>query len=119
MRKNEYQIENQVCSREQGMKLAGLLGDDAPESLWAWLFDEAAQEFILMLKDDGNENPLSLEFDRYYPAYTGDELGALLRNSAKWNEYPCYSTAREKAALAIEGLREGWIKKEEFRYGRS
>lgn len=120
-------LEKQVCALDQAKKLAELLGDHAPESYWIWCGNryqkgvwlisyEDYKEDIVITDTIQNKKVHSWYTDEYWNAYTGDELGALFKNAAKWNEYPCYSTAQEKATLAIEGLTEGWIKPEEFKY---
>jgi len=102
-------IEKQVCTLDQAKKLADLLGDDAPGSLWVWWFDEVQQEFILMLYDDESECPLSLEFEQFYPAYTGDELSVLLVNIRGKLVYKIPKLPAEKASLLIELLNKTWV----------
>lgn len=109
---NNYPIEH-VCSLEQAKELAELLGEGAPESLRVWQVTADGNN-VMTLDNIAREELVDMAL---WPAYTGDELGALLKNSAKWKEYSGHATAEEKAALAIEGLKEGWIKKEDFRYG--
>jgi len=139
---NGYPIEKQVCTLEQAKELAGLLGDDAPRSLWIYSRGQGGMETpSLELREN-------LEWDinyikSSYPAYTGDELGVLLPSDAadgaimhakSDTRKPFFSgyqdpefykmsvmkiadtEAQAKAALAIQGLKECWIKKEDFRY---
>lgn len=113
MVENNYPIEKQVCSLEQAKKLAELLGEDAPPSWWYWrlCLSLAGDKFNLL----GGGPPASGSQVESYPAYTGDELGALLLGAgAKPGFIPVRAHARAKEV--IEGLREGWIKKEEFKY---
>jgi hypothetical protein len=77
-----YPIEKQVCTLDQAKKLAELLGDDAPESLYVRgryhvSPGERPHDFAIHYIDALG---LSLDkcFDKFYPAYTGDELGVLL-----------------------------------------
>lgn len=109
----DYPIEKQVCSLEQAKELAELLGDDAPGSYFIWLKQYGHLRYHIYREID-------LDYvDTYQPvlrAYTGDELGALLKRSANWKEYSGHSSAQKKATLAIEGLKDGWIKREDFRY---
>ena len=76
----EYPVENQVCSLEQAKKLSELLGDDTPESLWVycWRVDVGGgkDKLSLILRIDYDDD--SFYRPPIYPAYTGDELGALL-----------------------------------------
>lgn len=139
--KNNLPIENQVCSLEQAKELAELLGEDAPKSVWVYVKEGKdgwnAQPRQL--------RPILPKGWRQIAAYTGDELGSLLPDyieakEEKWIRHQSFSgdntiayygeykvlfgsdyfkyEAQAKAALAIKGLKEGWIKKGDFRYGK-
>ena len=116
-----YPLEKQVTPLDLSKKLAGLLGDDAPESLWVWVEYELRGvkkiQPILKIVLMGFVQLPGNKIIGICPAYSGDELGVLLKNAAKWKDYPCYYSAEEKAALAIQGLKEGWIKPKDFKYG--
>ena len=111
-KKHTLPLEKQICTQEQAEKLAGLLGDDAPGSIWYWVFGkwgyESNPKWELSLGKP--ENPLT----KCFPAYTGDELGVLL--TPYFDVLEINADANVKASLAITGLTEGWIKKENFRY---
>ncbi len=142
MKNNQLPLEDQLCTLEQSKELAELLGDDAPGSLWGWAtrgYGDTKQPYFLVfgpyIEDTQSE---------YYPAYTGDELGALLTSVHDYflaiycdagvnhecearmyshdegKRFSCFKRnkreARAKADLVIQGLREGWIKKEDFNY---
>ena len=144
-----YPLEKQVCTLEQAKELAGLLGDDAPESLWVWA--NPKEQYMELFKPM-NQTPhicqwmhirAATEQWNVYPAYTGDELGVLLPNKildpelgwcelrSEWryarNRYMLEynksphgiiedSEVEAKAALLIQGLKGGWIRKEEIHY---
>jgi len=135
------EIEKQVCTQPQAEELAGLLEDDAPESLWVWSKIDANGKWGVVLAAHYVTNPIMHWSSDCYPAYTGDELGALLpvvtpegwlTHGKDYGILPfhsCYydpgyyerrfggvTEAQARAALAIKGLQEGWIKKEEFSY---
>ena len=112
--KNNLPLEKQICALLQAEKLRDLLGDHAPGSLWVYVPRPDGWE--PMLRDIFDYQRITYQ-KNCITAYSGDELGVLFKNSAKWNDYPRYSTAKEKATLAIEGLTEGWIKPEDFNYG--
>jgi len=140
---NKLPIEKQVCTQPQAEELAGLLEDDAPESLWRYVEKERQYaDPVYKLQTDCWFSEI------YFYAYTGDELGEVLPSVIFWNHkkyfldvYPsdkrdewnaCYvcvndygnvldiqresTQAQAKAALAIQGLKDGWIKKEDFVY---
>jgi len=136
-----YSIEKQVCSLEQAKELAELLGDDAPESLWCLkkISDPVLGTSIWVLELTADQKGVA----PFIPAYTGDELGVFLGNVVDYflviycdvghdhefearmyrhdqkGDAPSKRNAHEahaKAALTIQGLREGWIKREDFRY---
>lgn len=139
---NNYPIEKQVCTLEQAKKLAKLLGDDAPESLWVWQVT-ANENNVTTLDNIARGELVDMAL---WPAYTGDELGALLPGYLNIKKHDtcfclwrvnknyacCYEgtedhctqseifdseyEAHAKAELAITGLEEGWIKPEEFQY---
>lgn len=117
---NFLPLEKQVCTLEQAKELAELLGEHAPGSLCVWVRNLNSNEFEAHWKRTVENDWIDLdgEFDnKTYPAYTGDELGALFKNvTATLPNCHISLTARDKAALAIQGLREGWIKKEEFKF---
>jgi hypothetical protein len=76
---NNLPLEKQVCTLEQSRELAELLGENAPDSLWMW-------EVFTWLRRGKNKTEIKLQKSidirssdaKYYNAYTGDELGALL-----------------------------------------
>jgi hypothetical protein len=91
-------IKEQVCTLEQAEKLAELLGDDAPESLWVWAWsyelDSDGEDvgMILIARQVLSEKPKLHSHRDYaskpiYPAYTGDELGVLLPPNIQNNEF--------------------------------
>lgn len=111
-------LERLVCAPGQAREFLELLGCDAPVSYFKWVCynDETSR---LMNPTEWREARLWRHIDiiKVFPAYTGDELGVLFKNvTATLPNYPVSLTVRDKAALAIQGLREGWIKPEEFRY---
>ena len=143
--KNSLTVEETVCTLEQAKELARLLGEHAPESLWCWVWGkwgafETNPTWGLTLGDPINPST------KFYPAYTGDELGVLLPKFVTLETHECrfdlwaindgfaccYDRVeddcpltaifdkpyevRAKADLAIQGLTEGWIKPEEFNY---
>lgn len=80
-----YPIERQVCSLGQAKRLAELLGDDAPESLICWVnWDGDDLQWELASDSESTEANISL------PAYTGDELGALLPSVIEKDEIQYY-----------------------------
>jgi len=139
---NEYSIEKQICTLDQAEKLKKYLGDDAPESLWCfvygrWGVNETNPQWNTVLGKP------QIPSTKFYYAYSGDELGALLPPLAgkimnplhthkiagahgtlnfycawgrsKIGEYQ-KTEAQAKADLAIQGLKKGWIKPEDFSY---
>lgn len=109
---NNLPIENQVCSLEQAKKLAELLGEHAPKSLWVWgyLLYEDRWELIR------HEKLWRFGYERSFAAYSGDELNIFLtEENAEWTLLP--RDLSKKVAHAIKGLIDGSIKKEFFRYG--
>lgn len=113
---SEYSIEKQVIPLRDAKKLAELLREDAPKSLWGWVNYEHRNDYVLELTSEVMHDNLA---DYYYPAYTGDELGALLLNSLPggWfgkNTMPPLVSGR--ARTAIRGLQDGGIKKKDFKY---
>jgi len=133
-------IEKQVCSLEQAKELAELLGDDAPGSLWMWC-KYPSDGWMSTLTDEAYGFLMGMN-EGYY-AYTGDELGVLLpyeshdffiEFSKDFEEYRAsylrlgddifqsergLTEAQAKAALAIRGIKEGWIKKEDFKFDQN
>ena len=149
-------IENQVCTLEQAKKLAELLGKHAPESLWVWTETRYQTGVWLILNEDYRDDIVldtvqekrvhSWYSDEFYPAYTGDELGALLpaylyienyetilttwKLNQSWamaydrtEDGCCLSEifdaeheAHAKADLAISLLEQKIIKPEDFKY---
>lgn len=115
MMSNNYPLEKQVCTQRQAQELAELLRDDAPESLWCWVWGkwgDSNPKWELTLGRPGNPNT------KFYHAYTGDELGALLGRATNTTElFPVDYNAQDKADILIKRLQVGYIKKEEVRYG--
>jgi len=102
-------IEEQVCLRGQAEKLAELLGNDAPEGLWVWVNSSVFRRWEIKFK----AKIAISNHDKQIPAYTGDELGVLLKNAGS---FVMPLLAHDKAACAIKLLEEKRIKKGDFRY---
>ena len=71
-------IEKQVISLKEAKRLAELLGDDAPGSLWVWSQIDGYGTWGVVLRDAYNKNPFMHIACECLPAYTGEELWALL-----------------------------------------
>lgn len=145
--KTNLSLEEQVCALEQAWELAELLGEHTPGSLYVhevytWVCYGKERTDAKIRKSNEIRNPSA----KYFPAYTGDELGVLLPSQVFNRQlmffkcedycsigyrpinkkYTCAMSsnpyanadneAQAKANLAIKGLREGWIKPEEFKY---
>lgn len=154
-------LESQVCALKQAKKLAELLEENAPRSYFVWV-NVSAGYGRYEYRIDRRCEPAASKYWKYgspkYNAYSGDELGALLPGSIKYDaslfilicnrsydgkgfisgyEATIGSGSRilfigdkrdslnfakieahSKAALAIQGLEEGWIKKEDFNYNK-
>lgn len=106
---NNYPIEKQVCSLEQAKELAELLEGDAPGSYFLWVEDDWRKNVVPVIISGRTST-----YQRFYPAYTGDELACCLYKHLSGRKMP-YS-AKQKADLAIQGLKESWIKPEEFKF---
>lgn len=123
---NNLPIEKRVCTLEQAQELAELLESDAPESLWVWCesfnntyrpyIKKSTCEITMAAKLPDYEKIRWLEVRGSWNAYTGDELGVILGKFHNLPNYPVGLTAQDKANIAILGLKDGWIKKEEFKY---
>jgi len=77
------QLEDQVCTQEQGKKIAELFGDNAPKSYFVWAYTKTGQDEKLRwvnkkLKWRIAPRNASYEGERICPAYSCAELGALL-----------------------------------------
>lgn len=152
---NNYPIKNQVCTLEQARELYEIFkkaGIEPPGSLFSWTYwtlEPHGREWVVFPTEDAlfDAEKDIISDDNVYPAYTGDELGAMLPTrlnyKMKSDEYSLdknfseagipefhngYLTipnlrdfkseyeAHAKADLAIQVLREGWIKPENFKY---
>jgi hypothetical protein len=115
-------IEKQVCALEQAKKLAELLGDDAPESVWVWvnhdesLYNDPLAWSVYVRYEVEDNDRCYFCIDDYIAAYTGDELVVLLDIHCLRKGIMMPLSAEAKANLAIAGLTKGWIKKEKFQY---
>ena len=108
-----YPLKEQVCAKEQAKELTELLGENAPESLWVW--DKHPDTgWDLELSEDAYG--VFLGMNPGYHAYTGDELGALIKNSAGWVTLPGYATPSDKAKILIDLLKNKAITPEEVKY---
>jgi len=79
---DSYPIEKQVCTLEQAKKLAELLGENAPGSLWIWAIEVDIwgenPVYILNTESHIDDNPSNFPPEPMFKAYTAAELGALL-----------------------------------------
>jgi hypothetical protein len=112
-------LENQVCTREQARKLNEIFkkaGIEPPGSLWVWrprYIGESICEYILQLRETVNIQDNNQIINNCIAAYTGDELGVILKR----NRILIISLlVQDRAEDAIEALEEGWIKPEDFKY---
>ena len=114
---NNLLIEKQVCTREQAEAFAAIFkkeGIEPPGSLWVWLrsakFGGSLYKSIPMLRENYRRLGMS---ERSYAAYTGDELGVLMKNAGS---HIIPLLVKDKASHAIEYLGEGLFKPEDFNY---
>lgn len=139
---NKLPLEKQVCTLEQSQKLAELLGGDAPESLWVWWYHDA-ENFGLALKEKADREFTGTTYPAYTGDELGvllpkrifrDDKIFFLESEYKHKNYTFFyrpipntpykppamrdgeTEAQAKATLAIQGLGEGLIKKEDFNY---
>jgi len=96
-------IEKQVCTLEQAKKLAELLGDDAPGSLWSWqcITDPVLKTKTWVLVLSKTLHGLLVDA---LPAYTGDELWVMYCQVAQ-EGLPVYETTldmRNEPERAVE-----------------
>lgn len=101
---------------EQSQRLAKLLEYDAPKSYFVWIILENSGSICIPAYADQIHLANVVSILR---AYTGEELGILLLNALPGGFFGKESMpplVRGRTKLAIKGLEEGWIKKENFKY---
>jgi len=98
---NNYPIERQLITRKQAEELYKCMGDDAPGSVWVFAHFtgsihgtcyikpgwQAVLKEVYFWEKTNQRSSRDWDDRQIYPAYTGDELGALLANVPGYQFY--------------------------------